>query len=67
MLIHCLQVLNCVSGLLKGDDDVEVRKSAAMFITLLLQGLGDDALKVMFASLTMVAQTHNCQNHLDSW
>ncbi|KAL5022664.1 hypothetical protein ScPMuIL_001819 [Solemya velum] len=38
------EVINCCSSLLKSDKSSEVRKAAAMTVTLLLQGLGKDAL-----------------------
>ena len=39
-------MFECVSSLLKTDPESEVRQAAAMFITLLLQGLGSDSFKV---------------------
>ena len=42
-----VQVVSCISGLLRGDPAVEVRQGAAMLINLLLQGLGKDAFKVI--------------------
>ncbi len=39
-------MMECISSLLKSDPEAEVRKAAAMFATLLLQGLGKDAIKV---------------------
>ncbi len=39
-------MFGCVTSLVKTDPDCEVRKAAAMFATLLLQGLGQDTLKV---------------------
>ena len=48
-LDQCLckfQVFLCCKSLLKSDSDPEVRKAAAVALTLLLQGLGQDILKV---------------------
>ncbi|KAL3860129.1 hypothetical protein ACJMK2_010294 [Sinanodonta woodiana] len=41
------EVFECCSSLLKTDKDVEVRKAGAMALALMLQGLGQDALKVL--------------------
>ena len=41
-----LQIFGCVSSLIKTDSDNKVRKASAMFCTLLLQGLGQDTIKV---------------------
>lgn len=43
---YILKVLECVSSLLKTDPAVEVKRAAAMFITLLLQGVAESAIKV---------------------
>ena len=39
-------MFECCKSLLKSDLDPEVRKAAAMALTLLLQGLGQDIIKV---------------------
>ncbi|XP_013416415.1 transport and Golgi organization protein 6 homolog [Lingula anatina] len=45
------EVLACCSSLAKTDNHVEVRRAAVQLITLLLQGLGEDALKVLESEL----------------
>ncbi|XP_033626737.1 transport and Golgi organization protein 6 homolog [Asterias rubens] len=41
------EVLNCLMTILKSDPQVEVRRSCVLVLTLLLRGLGKDALKVL--------------------
>ena len=41
-----LQMLECVSSLIKTDRSVSVRQAAALFTYQLLSGLGTDSLKV---------------------
>ena len=42
-----VQVFECIQALLKSDQDVTVRRSAAVCATLLLRGLSKDCLKVV--------------------
>jgi hypothetical protein len=43
---YFLQILICVRAIVQSDPAVEVRRAAVLVITLLLQGLGHDTLKV---------------------
>ena len=46
-MCYLLQVFQCCSSVVKHDSDEHVRKAAAQAITLLLQGMGQDATKVI--------------------
>ncbi len=42
-----LQILTCLDQCLHGDPAIEVRRAAVLVLTLLLQGLGRDALRML--------------------
>ncbi|XP_072038821.1 transport and Golgi organization protein 6 homolog [Amphiura filiformis] len=44
-IVH--EIMNCVSTLLKTDPEVEVRRACVLVITLILKGLGSNALQVL--------------------
>jgi len=47
MMMICIQVFECIQGLLKSDPDAVVKRSAAVCAMLLLRGLSKDCLKVV--------------------
>ena len=52
-------MFDCCKSLLKSDPDQEVRKAAAMSLTLLLQGLGQDIIKVfVYIDISFRFQTY---------
>jgi len=50
----CDQVFDCIQALLKSDQDVIVKRSAAVCTSLLLRGLSKDCLKVFRTCSTYI-------------
>ncbi|KAK6178181.1 hypothetical protein SNE40_012991 [Patella caerulea] len=48
---HIHEILSCCGSVLKFDEDVEVRKAAALVFTHLLQGVGKHAFKILDSGL----------------
>ncbi|XP_050399658.1 transport and Golgi organization protein 6 homolog isoform X2 [Patella vulgata] len=48
---HIHEILSCCGSVLKFDEDVEVRKAAALVFTHLLQGVGKEAFKILDSGL----------------
>nr|CAD7427174.1 unnamed protein product [Timema monikensis] len=54
---HMTEILYCVRCIVHSDPSVEVRRSAMLVLSLLLEGLGKDALKVLEGAVLEVYRT----------